>query len=181
MASSRSVEKHAESEPTTSRVLLTVERWSDLAIGIDANWRYWAISPPLERGAPFKKSQAIEVPLRGDRWKAVLKALAESPNPSRASCADVLRELDHLPPPADPGARQQAHADQLLSQDKGLRKALSDTLKDLNRKIRKLVPGPRGRGDSALSIEQDVVVCRFHVAFLLPDASGHLRFGDPHS
>jgi len=87
-------EAKAERQP-----LLSVKQWSELAIGIDEHKYYWALTPAPAVGGVLQKGSAIQLPLRGGRWPAVMKALADSPHPGKARRFDVLRELGLLPPP----------------------------------------------------------------------------------
>ena len=60
----------SDSDNGTAEPLFAVEHWSQLAIGIDEKWRFWAITPAPATGEIFKKTEAAEIKLPGDRWKA---------------------------------------------------------------------------------------------------------------
>lgn len=156
--------------------LLTVQHWSELAIGVDEKQRYWGLVPAPTVGQPFKKSKSIELPLIGDRWKSVLRVLAEAQDPNQVSRYELMQALDRLPPPTARNAMDSTQANQLAAVEAN--KQLNSDLKDLARKLRSFVQGPTGKGKSAFAMEGRMVLCRFTVRYLLPDDSGHLRFGD---
>jgi hypothetical protein len=166
---------------------LTVESWADLGIGIDERWRYWAVVPAPRTGDEFSKSKAVELVLAGDRWKGVLRLLAESECGATARRADLVSTLGYSAPPnrlekdrrARPGAIEQALAADLKTVWKKLAKQLKDALGDLRRELRELVSGPRGRAVNCLRANKANVESGFVVRFLVQDDSGRLRFGQP--
>ena len=99
-------------EPESGLPLFSVEHWSQLAIGIDEHWRCWALTPAPAAGDAFKKTDSRELDLSGDRWKVLLKLLAES---TSGNCCDVdaaIRGFGYSSPkstlPRDGRARQRS-------------------------------------------------------------------------
>lgn len=170
-------------------VLLTVARWSDLAIGIDENWRYWALTPAPQHGTQFQQSRAIELALVGERWKALLMAFAASETGNRVKRADLLQSLGYFSPgPASeqdrrarPGAIEEAQIEGMLIRMNVANKRLTTTLGDLRRELGKLVQGPSGRSSICLQVNGDRVESGFVVRPLLRDEAGKLNFGTPPS
>jgi hypothetical protein len=164
--------------------LLAVGRWSDLAIGIDGESRYWAILPVPAVGERFKKADAHELELVGDRWKRLLRLLADSPTGNCCDTATLMRELGYVPLasslPRDGRARRE-NLEQELASDLPQRtdpsvRLLNNNLKDLRRELQQRVAGPKGRGKAPLLVDGGLVRSGFVVGFLVPDAERHLLF-----
>jgi hypothetical protein len=173
----------APSEKAADQVL-NVTNWSDLAIGIEADRTYWAVVPAPAIRETFLKSKAIQLKLPGERWKAVLTALAESPDPMQVPRHELLRRLKLLPPPSeirrDPRADRRVEEQALQSDFPGRESSanqLNEILSDLRRKLRKLVKGPKGKGNSCLLVEGDHVVGGFLVRHLLSKPGNQKSFG----
>src|SRR5262249_50086954 len=68
-----------DSQTTSSneKAVLSVDRWSDLGIGIKEDG-HWAICPCPPTGEVVDLRKAIKLPLVGERWKKVLECFAES-------------------------------------------------------------------------------------------------------
>ena len=165
--------------------LFVVKHWSQLAIGIDEKWRFWAITPAPAAGEIFKKTEAREIKLPGDRWKALLKLLGESPSGNCCDAADAIRDLGYLPPttdlPQDGRANrknlQSGYTADLREQMSASLGRLKDALSDLARELRGQVQGPKGRDQkAALRSDQQTVRSGFVVGFLAPDSKRHLIF-----
>ena len=177
----------APSAQETIKQKLSVERWSELAIGVDAQRQYWAITPPPEIGAIFKKSQAMELSLPGDRWKKVLSALAESPEIDSIRRDELIVRLGYLPPPSQlerevramPGAVESAQIDSLQVRQKAALNRLKDTLSDLRRELLKVAEGPTERGRHCLRAAGEWIHSGFVVRYLMYDESNRLIFGQP--
>ncbi|MCA9129487.1 MAG: hypothetical protein KDB22_20515, partial [Planctomycetales bacterium] len=82
-------------EASESQCRLTVESWSKLAIGVGEDG-YWAIDYIPDVGSVFPKERAAKLDLPGDRWKNVLKLLANSPDGQSALKRDLFIELGYL-------------------------------------------------------------------------------------
>lgn len=171
--------------PEDHKPLFTVTHWSELTIGIDEHWRYWAKTPSVKTGENFKKQDAHEIQLPGDRWKTLLKLLAESESGNCCETASLIRELGHLSPPsslprdtrARPGSIDSNIKSELPQQKSTPLKQLKDALKDLARKLRECVKGPKGRNQkAALRVVGEKAQSGFNVGFLIPDQDNHLFF-----
>lgn len=177
--------KEGVPQPVAKEYLLKVKRWSDLAIGIDEEWRYWAISPAPDFGAVFKLSEAVELKLPGGRWKEVLKSLAESDTGDRVRRADLLSRLGFFVPgaPAErdgrarPGAVEAANIEGMTVRQTTALKRLTDALSDLRRDIGGFIDGPKDRQSICLRTDSDLVLSGFVVRFLIRDESERPRFG----
>lgn len=170
-------------------VPLTVARWSDLAIGVDENWRYWALTPPPQPGTQFPQSRAIELALVGERWKALLMAFAAAETGNRVKRADLLQRLGYFSPGATreqdrrarPGAVEEANIEAMLIRMNVANKRLTATLGDLRRELGRLVQGPSGRSSICLQVNGEWVESGFLVRPLLRDEAEKLNFGTPPS
>ena len=173
----------ADAEP--QEPYFTVKHWRELAIGIDGHWRYWAKTPAPAVGEEFKKTDAHELQLPGERWKAVLRLLAESPTGNCCDTSTLIRECGYLPPvspiPRDgrmrPGSLEDDLTSDLRQQTSASLNRLKDAVSDLARELREQIEGPKGRDQkAALRVDGTAVRSGFVVGFLVPDDSGHLIF-----
>jgi hypothetical protein len=173
-----------EAEAELRRPLFAVEHWSQLAIGIDGDWRYWALTPAPAAGETFKKADACELELPGERWKNLFELLAASPSGNCCGTATLIQELRYSPPTSSlqrdgrawRGALVRDLTSDLPTQITPSLKLLKSTVRDLARDLRDQVDGPMGRGKAALRIDGDMVRSGFVVGFLVPDNAGHLFF-----
>ncbi len=78
----------------------TVEKWSDLAIGIDEAWKYWAITPAPQPGQQFPMGKAKELPLNGKQWRC------QGTEQSIVKCRRATRTL-RIPSPLPVSKRRQ--------------------------------------------------------------------------
>jgi hypothetical protein len=174
-----------DSSPGPQKSFFTVKHWRELAIGIDSHWRYWAKTPAPAVGEPFRKTDAHELELPGERWKTLLKLLAESPTGNCCDTSTLIREYGYLPPissiPQDsrarPGSLEKELASSLRQQAAASLNRLKDAVSDLARELREQIKGPKGRDQrAALRVDGEVVRSGFVVGFLVPDDSGYLIF-----
>lgn len=161
----------------TNETLLTVSRWSELAIGIDETWKYWALTPAPEYGRHFAKSNAVELPLKGGQWKALLTALAGAAGSSRIDRADLFSRMGYQIPSIEELAFEKAQVDGLNSSAGQVTSRLNQVLKDLRRKLRRFVDGPDVPNPIPFSLDADSVTPEIRVAFLIRDAADKLVFG----
>jgi len=164
--------------------IFTVSNWTDLAIGVRADWTYWAFTPVPIFGDIFPMSQATQLKLAGDRWREILKALAETLDPMVIAKESLIRVLNPLPPPsrtkrdarARPGAQDSALREELPSTERPASRSFSNTLADLRRKLKGEVDCTDAKG-SCLAIDGKIVRPGFVVRFLFDGPSGQKRFG----
>lgn len=164
---------------------LKVSDWSDLALGIDEKRRVWAITPPPAKGAIFTKGDAIAVPVRKGDGLTLLETLADSSTGQSADIYAVASKLGLMPPSsslqpdgrARPDSLRRGQTDEINLRGEPWRKKLNDVLSDVGRRLRRVVLGPVGKGDSAFSMGGKTVNCGFVVRHLHRDEGGHLRFG----
>lgn len=169
----------------SAQTQFVVAKWSDLAIGIDAEWNYWAVTPPPPRGKPFPKSKAVQLILRGNHWKRLLGLLGEAEDGSTVNRGDLLQRLEFfLPPPTEtrdkrarPGAIDESEREQLAFRLAFALKRLNHTLGDLRRKLAKHVVGPKKRHQICLQQSEEFVHSGFVVRFLVRDSNDRLTFG----
>jgi hypothetical protein len=174
----------AKAETELPKPFFAVKHWSELAIGIDDHWRYWAITPAPAAGGKFKKTDACELKLPGERWKTLLKLLAESSSGNCCETTTLIQELGHLPPtsslPRDsrarPGSLERELTSDLRQQAAAGLKPLRGNVGDLAQELRKQIAGPKGREKAALGVDGQAVRSGFVVGFLVPDDEGHLVF-----
>jgi hypothetical protein len=167
---------------------IVVSKWSELALGVDGQWRVWAVTPVPEVGERFPKARAVELVLPGVRWRALLELAANSPDGRTALREDLARALGYLPDPAslarDPRAKRGAdRAGQTAGEGLGERAGrvqsqLRQALSDWRRELRALVGGPADRGNTLLRSDRKTIDTGFVVRFLLSDGT-HDRFGGP--
>jgi hypothetical protein len=174
--------------PADPQPLLAVERWSDLAIGIDEDWKYWALTPAPEIGEPFPKARAVELILPGERWKSLLKLATDSQDGRTISKMALAREFKYLDGEstlvgdsrARPGAVEEGQTvgSGLSTINKALER-LRDAVSDLRREVRAVVRGPEEKPPSVLAWSDKLIHTGFTVAVLVADESRHLHFGAP--
>lgn len=178
-----SANDEAGSEPRGP--FFAVKHWRELAIGIDDHWRYWAKSPAPAAGEKFQKTEAHELELPGERWKTLLRLLAESPTGNCCETSALVLGYGYLPPnssiPRDgrarPGSLEAEMTSDLRQQAAASLSRLKDAVSDLARELREQIEGPKGRDlKAALRVDGEVVRSGFVVGFLVPDDSGHLIF-----
>jgi hypothetical protein len=160
---------------------MEVQRWGDLAIGIDENGRYLAVSLCLERAQVFPKEKAVTLDLPGDQWKSLLDLFAESPNGNTAEKLDVMTAFKYL----TPGKYKRADLPEMAGDSKTMeelesaRDRLTRAMADLARKLRRQVKVPESAGSSrVLSVAAGrQVTAAFTVRYLIRDEKGKLCFG----
>lgn len=169
----------ADNEPR-----LTVDRWSDLAIGIDEDGSYLAVTPLPEPGERFVKRNAIPLKLPGKQWKALLDLLARSSDGRTAAKRDVITVFGYmkLPETTDDDLLEELRSDSgAMEELKTANRRLTAAISNLSRRLRDQVSGPIGRdAPTVLSVaSDDQIEAVFVVRHLLRDSGGDLRFGQP--
>jgi len=170
--------------PCTQRPVLTVERWSDLGIGIEQGEKpgelvYLAVTPCPECGDVFPKRKAKELHLPGRRWRALLKLLAESEQGNTADKRTSMERLGYL----EEGTYTPKGYEELMKSGgmqvlKRPRTLLTRTTGDLSRDLREQVDVESPGKKAALSVAQaGVVEAAFTVRYLVRGQDGKLRFG----
>jgi hypothetical protein len=176
-------------EKTAPQPRLTVERWSDLSIGIDESHAYTALTPATEFGAKIAGCNQVKLELPGDRWRVLLIALADSRDGQTVSVATIVEKLGYFQATsrieadgrARPGAIQSATTSDLTEHASRALATLKSTLRDLRRELQKLIQGPSGKHKNCLQLHGDNIHAGFRVAYLVSDETRHLRFGLPRS
>lgn len=164
------------SEPQT---LLAVESWSELAIGVGEDG-YWALGHVPDVGSVFPKERAAKLDLLGDRWKKVLKLLANSPDGQSALKRDLFIELGYLSSAVkDEDIDDLRHDDGAMTKIKSTRNRLTQAMGDLSRELRVLVSAKdtKKRVAQISTSGDDHVHSLFTCRHLIRGTDGKLRFG----
>lgn len=173
------------SEPTPP--LLTVEHWSELSIGIDKDYRYFALKPGPDFGAKTAAFSKVELALPGERWRVLFDALAASPDGQTIPSAFLIESLKYFQAPSRTASVRGARIEDI---EDGERESLTEhagralvtlrnALGDLRRELRKVVDGPSGNHKCCLQMRGDYINAGFRVAALIQDDERNLRFGQP--
>jgi len=169
--------RSAESEQA---VKLEVPRWSDLAIGIDEDGGYLAVSPVPDNGAVFPKEKSVRLDLPGDRWKRLLQALSTSEDGKTVPKKDLLVSFGHVGEiPKEKDLAELRNDRGSLQQIKKSVNKLAGAIGDLNRELRKQVHArdDKRRANPPMSASDSEVVCaNFTTRHLLRDRNGKLQF-----
>jgi hypothetical protein len=130
--------------------VLTIDRWEDLAIGIQEKG-FHAIYPCPEAGDVVAITKAPKLLLAGDRWPKVLDAFAMSEDGTLARKEELLTQLRYLPfgqrrlaealreddgPPRRRGTKD--HYDDKLREFRPFLRKLTGAMADLARELRVL-------------------------------------------
>jgi len=159
--------------------LLTVESWSELAIGVGEDG-YWALGHVPDVGSVFPKESAVELDLPGDRWKNVLKLLANSPDGQSALKRDLFIELGYLSSAVkDEDIDDLRHDDGAMTNIKSASNRLTQAMGDLSRELRGLVSAKdtKKRVAQISTSGDDHVRSLFTCRHFVRGADGKLRFG----
>jgi hypothetical protein len=169
----------AELKP--AQPVVSVEKWSDLGIGIDANGCYLACVPCPDTGAVFPREKAVKLDLPGKQWKALFDLLSHSENGNSAKKKDVMADFGYMEVRdiEEANISELAEAGYLTTTLKSARNTLTRAMADLGRKLRRQVKGPTGKGvPVVLSVSDDKnVEAAFVVRHLVRGYDGKLRFG----
>jgi hypothetical protein len=184
-----------EQRRTPDTVVLAIDRWTDLAVGVYEKG-FFGLSPRPDAGDVFAITKAHKLPLKGKRWPRVLKLFAESEYGTTARKDSLLFELDYLrfgkkrmtealdgdeegPPQYDDEGPPRTHFTQARYDDP-LREfrphltRLTNTMADLGRELRKVIscpqPGP------VFEAEHSEYRATFTTGHLIKDRRGRLRF-----
>jgi hypothetical protein len=159
---------------------LTVERWSDFAIGIDEDGSYLGISPCPEYGQVFPRQTAEKLHLPGKRWEHLLDLLARSKYGNEAEKLVVMERFGYLKAGefSDEDLEEirtgSGEVHKLKTACKTLTDAIGDLARDLREQVRVASPGEV----KALSVANPRYVrAGFTVRYLKRDDKGKLRFG----
>ncbi len=166
-------------QASESQSRLTVESWSELAIGVGEDG-YWALGHVPDVGSVFPKESAAKLDLPGDRWKKVLKLLANSPDGQSALKRDLFIELGYLSSAVkDEDIDELRHDDGAMTKIKSTTKRLTQAIGDLNRELRNLVAAKDTEKRVAqISVSgDDHVRSLFTCRYLVRGTDGKLRFG----
>ena len=170
-----------EQSPNVTEPLLTVPRWSDLAIGIDKDGSYWALPSLPDVGSVFPKEKAVKLRLAGDQWKHLLSAFANSEDGKTALKKDLHVRFEFVS--SDLNEEETLH-DLIESghgvQVDGVMTRLSNAIRDLGSKLRTQVRSEDyvRRINPPISAADSVEVkASFSTRHLLRDHNGKLRFG----
>lgn len=141
----------------TDEQYMTVQKWSDLGIGIDADGKYLAVSPCPVRNGVFPREKAVLLVLPGKQWNTLLDLLARSKNGNEAEKTDVMFQFGYLKPSEITTAdtHELAADAKQLNVLKKSNNSLTQAVADLGRKLRRQVKGPMGKGASAVLSDAD--------------------------
>ena len=172
--------KRKSEAESKSKFVLSVESWNELAIGIDENGSFLAVSPVPEPRGLFARESAKELPLRGKRWATLLEQLAKSESGQSVRRQDLMIEFGYLGASVsrETIAQLRDNADKFRVVQSAS-KTLTQAIGDLNRQLRSFVCSgdDKKRRNSPLLVEDRYVCSRFTSRYLLRDESGKLRFG----
>ena len=167
-----------------TKAKLTIKAWSDLGIGINEKGEYLGITPCPDSGGVFAKGKSRTLRLNGERFKALFRLLAESPDANQVPRSELYSKLGYVDQVL---AEVSLDGDESCGLELGcsnsyvagrLRRKLNNAIADLNRELRKQVDGPPVQGyRPPLESNGDNVVSTFTVRYLLQDDAGSLRFG----
>jgi hypothetical protein len=166
---------------------LSVDRWSDLSLAVDAHHRVWAIARRIETGASFPKSEAVELSLGGRQWRVLLNLAAESRSGCTVPRSSFITEARLATKGGGQRAEPRARAgdvemgrcadDRLSSRRDPTKHSLRTALATLRKRLREQVAGPKDRSCSLLSPDCREIRTGFIVRHLLEE-DGHYRFGN---
>lgn len=178
-------EERAPDKPSGEehQFILEIPRWCDLAVGIDKDGRYLAVTPPPECGGIFPKESSVELDLPGKQWKELFDLLAQSEHGNTAGKAALTEAFGYV----KKGDRTIEELDRLQHQSdmrnllKTARSRLTGAIADLGRKLRRQVRGLASReGGPVLSVgDPGVVQAAFVTRYPVRGSDGKLRFGEP--
>ena len=177
--------EHAEAAESKASAVLTVVKWGNLAIGIDEDGRYLAVTPAPECGAVFPKEKSETLDLRGNRWKELLNLLARSEHGNTCETEVFMTAVGQIKRGDLPTAELQelAHQPDFQGFLAKRRKWLTDAIADLGRELREQVKGPTPRqGEPVLSAgDEGVIRARFVTRHLVRGKDEKLHFGEARS
>lgn len=155
--------------------LFKIEQWNELGIGIDETRSYLAIVPRPVLGGRFPKRKAKTLPLNGNHWQILLDLLSKSEYGNAADRTDLASQLYRESISSCQEAEEFRFEHKSQAKDVMIR--LSKRIAELGQDLRKYVEGPKGHGQSALSVNGDYVMSGFVVQYLVQDQNGKLCFG----
>lgn len=164
-----------DAEPDGTKEDLFVERWLEIALGIDENDGIWLFTPPPAEGARVFLTKAKKLKLGGKRrWPKVLGVFATSKDGKTALNKDLMYAL-RIVKTGCVSSESAAFDDGLINQKDPAPRRLQCTMADLRRIFRRLVPGPE---------EPQIFECNgdhhrspFVVRYIFPDEEKHTHFG----
>jgi hypothetical protein len=172
----RSIQTKAGSK--TEQALLEVESWSDLAIGINEDGSFLAVTPVPNTGTVFPKEKAVALPLKGARWKKLLQLIARSKDGQSSRKDELLHDFGYYTKPVKEEEIKRAHKEMLSEIDVAAKK-LTGAVSDLSRELREYIgAADSSRTNPPLSAaDQSVIKAGFTCRHLLRGRDGKLRFG----
>jgi hypothetical protein len=130
------------------------------------------------------KGKAVELPLAGDQWKQLLKTFADSKTGDRVDRWSLIRALDLLPLATDRDQDSRTCPRVIELDESGFGEerspviaSLNQTLRNLSRRLRERVGGPKGKPLGCLRVDGEEIHSGFVVRYLFQDDSRNLRFG----
>lgn len=171
------------SQPATdeSNISLTVASWNDLAIGIDEDGTFLAITPVRDSGSVFPKESSVALPLRGARWKELLQLLAGSKDGNEAQKRDIFIKFGYRSKAIKKEEINDIVDDEgRMNEIKDINQKLTQAVGDLSRELREHVSAgddQRRKNPPLSASDSKVVRSQFTCRHLLRDENGKLRFG----
>jgi hypothetical protein len=161
--------------------LLTVEKWSDLAIGIHEDGRYFAFCDVPAIGTPVSLRNALELNLPGKQWKNLLELLSMSKAGNEAPKKELFFRFGYCSSAPSEEQLSEIRGDEnQLTILKSARQKLSAAIGDLSRKLRKQVTAADDDShvNPPLSASNDGFVrSKFSTQCLIRDERNNLCFG----
>lgn len=176
----------ATAPKVAGRKIVTIERWSDLAIGIHAppmrGIEYYAFRPPPSPGDIVSIGRGTLLHLPGKRWPEVLDCFAGSTDGRTASKKELYARL-HLkrqPPKRERGQNDEDERESAFAR-KQAEQAMSDRLRkgmsDLSAKLRKLIECAEAKKVPPFQgKESPTYQSAFTVGLIIKGDDGQLRF-----
>ena len=179
--SSPRLEEVANRPIVEQAVKLEISTWAALAIGIDENGGYLAVSPVPDNGAVFPREKSLPLDLPGNRWKELLEALSTSEDGKTAIKKDLFVKFGYISRiPKDEELEDLRDDQGQVNQIKTVAHRLATAIGDLNRELRKQVHAEDDKPRTNLPMsasDSKLILANFTTRHLQRDAGSKLRFG----
>ena len=161
--------------------ILSIEKWSDLGIGIDAG-AYLAVTPCPDFGKVFPKQSAEQLDLPRGQWDKLLDRLARSETGKTASKGTVMEDFGYFTKRVSTTHRDLEELQQdghVMQQLKTAKRKLTDAMSNLTRRLREQIEVCKPKDPRCLSVANEgIVESGFTVRHLVREGDGKLHFGD---
>lgn len=155
---------------------LTVDKWSELSIGIHGDGRYFAFQSKIENGSRVYLKNGRLLTLAGNQWKELLTLFSDSDSGSEATTKDVMQKFAYY----DMGELARLRAVEDGTELRAAKSKIANAISDLNRKLLKEVNSADHvpKENPPMSAADDAVVrAKFTVRCLIENENGYFSFG----